>query len=289
MKCVPYQQNEVYRLFTWEAAQSAKAPYMALAENNIYLAPHPALRPYIANYTITYAQPMAREQAVLPTASNTIVYALWVEGIYGGIRGVNTKTVNIGGYASQFPLLVLVEFHAAGFYPFTGLSQCALLDRSFALADVDSALDAGLVAAIRAADSPAALKHAFDRIFLARLDAAPVHPAIAAALEQIVASHGAISSKAVAQAAHYSAKQLGRLFHTHLGTGVKTFARIVRINHTLRLMAEPTAKPMQLIEQAGYYDGAHLVHDIQAICGITPKEYVDNMSLFYNDTFKLNT
>lgn len=252
----------------------------------MYVAPHPLLAPYLSAYTLTYPQTISIEQMVLPTASNSLVYALGDNALHGGLRGVNTKAVQIGGYASQFQLLMLVEFRPGGMFPFVRIPQSELVDASFSFDAIDRTLHTALYEAFLSAPSAQALFAQLDSIFLARLADTSNQP-FQLAMEAITVTNGMIRTKELAQSVFYSEKQLGRFFQAQLGTSPKTYARIVRINHALRLLKYGSQPISSIYEATGHHDASHFIHDFQAICGITPSEYLHRMSIYYNDEFKL--
>lgn len=47
--------------------------------NNLIIAPHKSLRPYISNYTFTKPKSMPKEQTILPSVSNTLVYSIGMQ------------------------------------------------------------------------------------------------------------------------------------------------------------------------------------------------------------------
>ena len=86
---------------------------------------------------------------------------------------------------------------------------------------------------------------------------------------------------------HYSERHLRRLFQEYLGTGVKTYSRIVRVNHVVSLLCRRQSGLEAAAGLTGYYDPSHLIRDFRECCGITPQEYLSRMSVFYSDPYKL--
>lgn len=255
-------------------------------ENILIIAPHQLLRPFIANYTFTNPQTMPEQQTVLPSVSSTLVYSVRNGCVTDGLRGVNTKPTLIAEYARQFDFMFLIEFHAAGLYPFLKIDQNLLLNNTFSFEDLSKSINQEILHAFFRADDIDTLKHQLDYIFLSKLDDTVVNPALTFAMNRIVSSRGIIQSKELAGEVYYSEKQLNRLFHKHIGTGIKTFSRIVRMKYAVDLLKQPIGIS-QLAEVTGHYDPAHFIHDFKDVYGITPKEYVGKMSIFYNDPFKL--
>lgn len=252
----------------------------------VTVAAHPCLAPHITRYRVCLPGDMPAQQIIVPTASATLVYAIGGGRSHGGLRGVGTRAVDIAAYARRFELLVLIEFSPAGLYPFLGLPQADLLDASFAFADLDTALDAGITEAIEASDTIGALAAALDALWLSRLHTAAPHPAFAQAMAQLTATGGRADGRALAQSVFYSEKQLGRLFRLHLGASAKTYGRILRLRGALPQLA-PGGPPLdQVAAQAGYWDASHLARDLARLCGVTPGQYARQMSFFYNDPSK---
>jgi len=245
------------------------------------------LRPFIANYTFTCPRSMPEQQTVLPSVSSTLVYSIGSNDIINGLRGVNTKPTTIGDYARQFDFMFLIEFHSAGLYPFIKIDQSLLLDSSFPFEELNKSLNQQITEAYYLSSNISMLKHRLDNIFLSRLDDTAINSTFVYAMKKVLESRGIIRTKYLAEDVYYSEKQLNRLFQKYIGTGVKTFSRIVRMKHAADLL-DSTISLSQLAEITGHYDPAHFVHDFKNVYGLTPGEYVDKMSLFYNDPFKLN-
>ena len=273
-------------MITKESMKAYQHPAIMRDENSLIVAPHKLLRPFIANYTFTDPRTMLEQQAVLPSASSTLVYSIGNNRIIDGLRGVNTKPTNIGNYASQFDFMFLIEFHSAGLYPFIKIDQNLLLDNAFSFGDLSKSINQQIIHAYFSSDNIDMLKHNLDSIFLSTLDDAVINPALTFAMKKIMSNRGIVRSKELAESVYYSEKQLNRLFHKHVGTGIKTFSRIVRMKHAIDLLNNPIGIS-QLSEITGHYDPPHFVHDFKEIYGMTPKEYTEKMSIFYNDPFKL--
>ena len=218
-------------------------------ENMIVIRPHPLLRPYIANYTFTDPSTMPHQQTILPTISSTLVCTFQNGHFTAGLRGVNTKPTAIANYARQFDFMFLIEFHAAGFYPFLKIDQHYLADDGFLFSELDSIL--------------------YKQI-----------------AEKSLSCNGTIRVKDLANETFYSEKQMNRLFRKYAGAKVKTCSRIIRMKKAVELLNTESNIGL-LFERTGHHDYAHFVHDFRAIYGITPKEYLEKMSLFYNDPYKL--
>lgn len=255
-------------------------------ENSIIVAPHQLLRPYIATYMFTNPSTMPDQQTILPTISSTLVCTFQNGQFTAGLRGVNTRPTMIADYARQFDFMFLVEFHAAGLFPFIRIDQNHLMNEGFLLADLNQALYTEIAEAYYTAADIPDLADKLDAIFLTHLSENEINSTFSLAFEKLLAANGDIRVKDLATETYYSEKHLNRLFMKYAGTRIKTCSRIIRMKNAADLL-KANYPAGHLFEQTGHHDYAHFVHDFTTIYGITPKEYLAKMSLFYNDPYKL--
>lgn len=253
------------------------------------LPPHPLLRPYIAGYTLTFPSPQLMPEAytVLPSASATMIISADDRDVYAGVNGATLRARQVGGYAIRMRMLLLVEFRPDGLYPLLRIGQDALAGRSEDLAALDAPLARAMREALLRAGRPDELVAMVDGLLLARLMDAPHAGGIAPMLDYITRRHGNASIGTLADAFCYSEKQVRRLFLRHVGANPKAFARIVRVNHAIRMLQGPPAAFADVAARAGFFDQPHFIHDFKAICGVTPQAYLRDASIYYNDEIKL--
>lgn len=276
-------------MISLESIAGYKGAALSRGSNFLYIPPHSLLQPYIANYTISFPTPqsMPDEYTILPTASSTLTMIMSADAIFYGLRGVNTKACHVGSYANKMKLLLLVEFHPGGLYPFLRIDQLELVDTSFALDELDKKLVQTLEKEFMRSGSIETLVEALDRLFIARLTDSHAGRGVSALMRSIAERHGNIGTRELSSQFGYSEKQTCRLFLRHVGTSPKTFSRIVRVNYSLRLLKNQPQHFADVAAQAGFFDQPHFIHDFKTICGMTPQEYRRNMSVFYNDPFKM--
>ncbi|WOO37082.1 helix-turn-helix transcriptional regulator [Anaerocolumna sp. AGMB13020] len=253
----------------------------------INLSPHHMLKPYISCYTISSPIKMSKDYTILPTASSTIVISVSTNKVSSSLRGVNTKACNVGEHANRMKLLLLIEFHSGCLYPFIHANQNDLIDNSFELYDIDKTLAQAIESELIKSECIEDLVEKLDKIFITRLSDFRIGNGIAAMTNKIFMHNGNISIRDLSMECCYSEKHIRRLFLQYVGVSPKSFSRIVRVNYALRLLQN---NPTQLIDtatQAGFFDQPHFNHDFKMICGLSPKEYIQNISLFYNDVFKM--
>ncbi len=96
-------------------------------------------------------------------------------------------------------------------------------------------------------------------------------PILAAVLQEISMSRGLVSMARLARLAGWSPRHLRRVFHESVGVGPKTFCRIIRFQHALRILRRrPALDLLQTALDGGYYDQAHFIHDFHGFYGASP-------------------
>ncbi|MBO0452756.1 AraC family transcriptional regulator [Candidatus Enterococcus murrayae] len=263
-----------------------QCPLPKINQNNIVIAPHHLLRPYIANYTFTNPSNMSVQQTILPTISTSLICTFQNGQFTAGLRGVNTRPVEIADYARQFDFMFLVEFHAAGLYPFIQIDQKLLANEGFLFEDLDPLLYRQIAEAYYTANDILALTDKLDAIFLAQIHTVKINPNFLIAFNRLLGCNGAIRVKDLANETYYSEKHLNRLFLKYAGAKIKTCSRIIRLKKATDLLSASTPASL-LFEQTGHHDYAHFIRDFTDIYDIAPKEYLEKMSIFYNDPYKL--
>jgi len=274
-------------MITREELKNYKGAFLSRESDSLYVLPHILLRPYISCYTISFPVGMPDEFTVLPTASSRFVFALDENGIHSSIVGINTKAISIGKYASKMEMLLLIEFHTGGFYPFVKPEQHELVDISFNLTELDKSLSDIIKIELIKSKNIKSLFTALDGIFLRFLANFHEIRIIAAMKNEILARSGNMTTKELSSIFHYSERHIRRLFLRYIGTSPKIFSRIVRINYVLNLLQSDNTRLIDITMKAGFFDQAHFIHDFKSVCGITPLNYIKDMSLFYNDEFKI--
>ena len=181
--------------------------------------------------------------------------------------------------AAVVPLAGHVDLFGVRFRPGAAL---AFLDAPLAeLTDRDVPLEAlwgSLAGALESAlaQAPVAARVALaERILLARLEAARGAGREAQAVGHAIAllrrSRGGAGVRDVAAALGVGERWLERAFDRHVGYGPKMLARVVRLQHAVRLLeAGPPLSWSALAYDAGYADQAHLVREFRALAGLTP-------------------
>lgn len=252
-------------------------------DNYLYILPHAFLRPYISHYCISFPTPqtMSDEYTVLPSANSVLGVSVNGRQINSFYNGTNTKPAVVGAYANKNELLLLVKFRAGGFFSFYSFNQNELADFSLDLCCIDKTLaheiEHGLIKSERIEDLVATL----DLIFMSRLKDSD-SDYITAVIRRIIARNEDITANELKAEFFYSENHIRRLFLQRIGVPTKKFSRIVRINYALRLLHENSVDFSNVVENAGFFDQSHFIHEFKNIFRLTPSKYIKNMFDFYN-------
>lgn len=272
-------------MITKEDIQTVCETYRVLARANdfIYLLPHPALRNWISNYTITFPNKnmISENYTVIPHGSATLVFLFDGKGLCSNLFGPATKPCMVGDQANQFDMLFIIEFQPAGLYAFTGINQTELADHIISFELINPILNKLIAEMLYNARNMNELITSLDRLLL--LNRHTIYPSeLSLVTQMIIEDMGNISVKELSDSVYYSERHLTRIFNQYLGMNIKSFSRLVRINKAIRLLHNPRNSITYTSNLTGFYDLPHFIHDFKSACGLTPQEYRTNMSDFYS-------
>ena len=241
---------------------------------------HPALAPFVATLGYFADEPPHPRERILPTGNTDIMISLSDATIrqYDERGRHQYAAAVIGGPASAATIIdtspqraiAIVHFRLGGAAPFLPAPVYAYRDALVPLSDVWGRAGGVLRDRLLAETSPNArlevLEHALlDHIY------APLHrdPAIEYAVEAL--EHGWRVCDVVAEFGT-TAKPFIRRFTEQMGLSPKRFARIRRLQRTLRTLREPTDWAHVAAEH-GFCDQAHLIQDFRDLTGLRPTQY----------------
>ncbi|MFQ8665666.1 helix-turn-helix domain-containing protein [Anaerostipes caccae] len=256
-------------------------------EDYMYLLPHPALRDWISNYTVTFpgSDMISNHYTVIPHGCATLVCSCDETGMSSRLFGPATAACSVGEQANQAEMLFIIEFQPAGLYAFTGVPQKELTDRLFSPADLSFGLDKWIIENIDKARSVYEMIGNIDSLLLANVKAS-LSPQLHFSVHNIIQNMGSLSVKELSDTVYYSQRHLNRMFVCCVGMNTKTFSRLVRINSAVRLLHNPQNSITNACNLSGFYDLPHFIHDFKSVCGISPQEYRREMSDFYSEIAK---
>ncbi len=111
--------------------------------------------------------------------------------------------------------------------------------------------------------------HCVEQFLLSILNRNHEDLLIQTACQQLNHSHGNESITQLAQKLGLSKRTLERRFQLHIGTTPKKYARIVRLRNAL-FQRQTLSSWADVAYVTGYYDQSHLIHDFQALYGLSP-------------------
>lgn len=80
---------------------------------------------------------------------------------------------------------------------------------------------------------------------------------------------------AVAAAVGVGERRLQQIFRAQLGLSPRAWSRLARMHECLRLLRRTGAPRWnELALESGFYDQSHLVNEFQALCGLTPGQFL---------------
>ena len=185
-------------MITKDEIPSFRETYRVLvrADDFMYLLPHPALRDWISNYTITFPNKdtISDNYTVIPHGSATLVFSCDRNGISSNLFGPATKPYMVGSHANHFDMLFIIEFQPAGLYAYTGIQQKELTDHIIPFELIDSMLCRLIAELLENAGSIHELITGLDRLLLSNLHT--TYPSeLNQATHMIIESAGNISAR----------------------------------------------------------------------------------------------
>ncbi|MBC8546765.1 helix-turn-helix transcriptional regulator [Clostridiaceae bacterium NSJ-31] len=261
---------------------------MGRTASHLYIRPHPLLQPYVAHYTITMAGGEARTDtlALVPDASGCLIFGPTSNGLQGTVYGATTRTVVVNNDLDVNPLRLFVEFLPGGLGRFLCAGPAELTDLRPALSDVDRGLERAVAEAYERAEDLDAWVCLVEQLLLRRLPPDGLPAPLCAAMAHGRGAGGQLTVAHLAALAGYSERQVNRMFRDHVGVSAKTFLRLVRINGAIQRMQRREVALTTLAQESGFYDQSHFIREFKAVCGVTPRQYLEGMSGFYNEALK---
>ncbi len=215
----------------------------------------------------------------LPDASVHLIVEAELAGIFGPARGRFTRLVEGAGYA------FCVKFRPGGFYPFLGSPVSSLASKTRGFQDVFGEAGLALEAAIRHAEQVEeriAIAEDFLRVNLLRgrslardEEAILVHQIV----ESIIAAEGTTRSRDLERQFSLTKRTLQRLFDRWVGVSPSWVIRRYRIHDALdRISRGEVVDWPALAAGLGYFDQAHFIKDFRKLIGVSPGQYLRQVS-----------
>jgi AraC-like DNA-binding protein len=111
-----------------------------------------------------------------------------------------------------------------------------------------------------------------EPLLLRYIDARPAEPLMQRVIATFDNSKGQPSVQTLLHTLPLSERSLDRLFQRHLGLSPKRYLRLIRFQYMLHLLRTyPEERWVQLALDAGYYDQAHLDHELTTLTGFSTR------------------
>ena len=241
--------------------------------------PCPALAPFVDALWCCEGEPAHARERILPTGTMQIVVSLHEDELrsYHGEQGLVRRTdgaVLVGSFARSYGIDTVVQRRAAGVHfkpggalPFFAEPADDLRESHVGLGELWGRPGATLRERLLGADTSAAI--------LAMLEAELLQRAVRPlARDRFVdrALRALEAGRSVRQVAHElgtTAGSLLRRFRRSVGLTPKRFARARRFQRALGMLGTGAGGAAVAVA-CGYADQAHLVHEAQALAGLSP-------------------
>jgi AraC-like DNA-binding protein len=190
------------------------------------------------------------------------------------INGLQTHTFLI--QAPEQPCTVLgIRLTPAGAFALLNTSLDDIRDVTVDLADVVGRYAAELAERCNEVSTGEDRVRVAMRWVCERLSrGARIDPAIAWMVREIEQRNGSVSIGALREDIGFSKTRLVDTFRRQVGLSPKTFARVIRFRHVLRLIHAGAGSLSNVALDAGLYDQPHLNAEFKELSGFTPSEFL---------------
>jgi len=263
-------------------------------KNYTYIFPHPILSKYIAHYTVSIPDRGQTNTNVdlgylnlVPDSSGCIVCTYEDNDFSIYLWGATTKIVTVENDINTDKVRFFIEFLPGGLHAITGIKQSELCDIQTSIENIDKGLYKKIIYALENSVCLDDLITSMNSIFIEELKKNQKSNSIIES-SLIISSKvsGIMTIRELAGSQYISERQLNRLFNEYIGMSAKMFLKLVRINNTINILKHTNYNLADNAQIFGFYDQSHFIKDFKAICGVTPKSFMENMSDFYNEEFK---
>ncbi|QWU17724.1 Helix-turn-helix domain-containing protein [Paenibacillus sophorae] len=97
--------------------------------------------------------------------------------------------------------------------------------------------------------------------------------------DKILASQGTVQIGELSAETGYSTRYMHKTFERYVGVSPKLFSRIIRFQHVLKALEDPSKeKTFGRILELGYFDQNHFIKEFKEFSAVTPKKYIQQSS-----------
>jgi AraC-like DNA-binding protein len=247
----------------------------------IVVAPAAALRDYVSHY---WFSPCHSENifVAFPDGAVDVVFQVYNTDIQSWIYGTPTRRIDIP--LNQECHYVGIRFQPGQSRHFIEPSARYLTDTSAAACDA-LLFSLNPIFDVLPQQPPTQITQQLDQLLVQHLcRCAPNHQAIDDAIRRIRAKRGTVTIQKLAEDSGYSRRHFERIFLETVGIRAKTFAKIIRFQHAILLMAGPQRLSLaQIATELNYADQSHLTHDFKDLTGVSPTRFDRTYVAFLQD------
>lgn len=172
-----------------------------------------------------------------------------------------------------------ISFYPGGLYQFLRCSMDEFRNQTYKLEDVMYDLWKELGYKISLLNSLSEMANITDRYLSSLLVNPSGKDALNNILHNVFKSQGIISIRELSKSEVISERQINRIFHDWVGMNPKTLSRIVRFQSMMKTIVPGSNNDLLSIALGnGYYDEAHFCNEFKEFSGMTPGEYIKNLS-----------
>ena len=256
--------------------------------------PHPNLATLIKCYwtlEVPY-QPDAKKQLILPDGCIEMIFLLGddikrftLEEKYifqprAMILGQINKPfyVKPTGYVNSFA----VRFYPYGFANFISIPINKLVNKETPILDIfEKEAATELKKNIKnASNTQGRIKIIEDFFIHKSKEKITLDSIVKSTVDSILLAEGSIAIKSILENKLFKRRQLERKFSRIVGLSPKQFAKVIRLQATLKLLLQKNPGSLTNIAyESNYYDQAHFIKDFKEFTGVSPKDFYHNLEL----------
>jgi AraC-like DNA-binding protein len=183
-----------------------------------------------------------------------------------GIQSESALTERVGHQHGMH-----VELNPLAAYSVFGLPMHSLADTVVDLASVLGPAGEELVEHLAGAGGWSERFAVLRKTLVARMTSGPQPTAVVGwAWDRLVATNGSLRIGDLVRQTGVSHRHLATRFREEIGVTPKGLARVLRFEHSLRMLQATETPLAQVAAAAGYYDQAHFNRDFREMAGCTP-------------------
>ena len=256
------------------------------SENGVYnfFKPHEELQGYIAYYSIYKGKFLEKSPVFLPDLGGSIIISQCNDNIIN-VWGPYSKTTRINTFLNGLSSQFLIEFQPGGL-SFLIYQNCTdLLNMQLLLEDVNKGFALKIKNIFEQYKNTGQIIAALDTLFLNILNTkeSNMGQKILKYLQNVKTTMPIYD---FTEKIGYTTRHINRYLNTVLGVSGKKYLKIKRFYQSVELL-KSHMKIEEIAFALEYFDPSHFIHEFMTISGLSPLNFRQNMSDFYNYRMKI--